>query len=455
MASGAEHLRHTVQSGLFYSRAEVDILRELAQAFPEELQRLKRAYVVPAYHATTPNKPSPSWILYGEEYGEVNRTLTGALALRWIHNGDYETFVGAQPSAVRLKHDSFEWLRQRFKDRLITSDDLYALLVSIIINDLGKDPQLALDYETRTGHNIARLNHDLIILKAVDAGLVPCLDHLSAKHRSEIIAGLKLGATFNFGQLAQAENVPACLSGLLDLRSSQDGVSSLETRFLEQVLDIAGAAGHIDSTCAKMMTQPIFQAYRDVRDVSLEVVLGHLNPREAYDVILQRRARTIHDHGFRLVNIHVPEERALMRIFCMAGATELETVQLYEKAFLSLDDLTRSSLVHNLNIDGHIGNVAVLPTYMPAMLSRGAANTPSGKTHEKQKAITSLLQYLARLLAVTKQPEGPVAVIERNVRGILQDVVVGQSFKENPAILEELPLPKDEIWPTREDIERT
>jgi hypothetical protein len=58
----------------------------------------------------------------------------------------------------------------------MSDTDLYAMVTSIVVNDLGKDPQLAIAYYNKTKEDISDLNHDIILLKAVKTGLVQCLD---------------------------------------------------------------------------------------------------------------------------------------------------------------------------------------------------------------------------------------------------------------------------------------
>jgi hypothetical protein len=77
--------------------------------------------------------------------------------------------------------------------------DLYALVTSVVINDLGKDAQLAADYRAVTSEDISGLNHDMILLKAINAGLVPCMDRLPPQNKAAVIRGPVLGAEFNFG----------------------------------------------------------------------------------------------------------------------------------------------------------------------------------------------------------------------------------------------------------------
>src|SRR2546423_14271659 len=113
-ASVSSQLYQTVHAGSFFTINDEDVLRQIRDDFSQELGRLQRAYSIRDPGATLPSTPSPSQVLYGTEYDEVNRTLVGVLALRWLHNGQYETFVGTQPGPVRLTRESFTWIRKVF-----------------------------------------------------------------------------------------------------------------------------------------------------------------------------------------------------------------------------------------------------------------------------------------------------------------------------------------------------
>src|ERR1700744_4235074 len=101
-------LQETIRLDRFYSLDETAILFQIKDAFEPELDRLKAARAVEgteqqrAIANGRSDHPSPSQILFGFDYDEVNRTLVGILALRWIHNRDYERFTGPQPSDTRL-----------------------------------------------------------------------------------------------------------------------------------------------------------------------------------------------------------------------------------------------------------------------------------------------------------------------------------------------------------------
>lgn len=412
-------------------------MRMVYREFPKEINSLRWAYSIRNTRWSPPDCPSPSWTLFGENYDEVNRTLVGVLALRWIHLGEYQSFVRSQPAKVRLTRESFNWLRRFYTDVVgKDADALYALITSMVINDLGKDPQLAVDYKTVTGIDIADCNHDAILLRACEAGLVSSLDRLPSQYKNDLVRGIELGATFNFGQLSQAENVPVCLIGLFQM---QDRPRSFQLRCMEQLLDIAGAAGHMDWTCAGKLIEPIFRSYRNAFDACQGVITGGLDLRSAYDIVLIRRAEMFHDRGFRLLQVRSSEtDRTLARLLCMGNVTTLEMAQLYETTWNCLDDSIRVALVDSLNMDGKKGQPAVQPTYMPAFLSR----------IKNGRSLEFALRFLYRLMTATDLQDPSAVVIERSVLGILKQYIENGEFDRDPTILENASVPRGVVAQT-------
>lgn len=141
----------------------------------------------------------------------------------------------------------------------------------------------------KTGEDIAALNHDIILLRAVETGCVPSVDQLQQWHKEEIICGIRLGADFNPGQLAQAENAPACLSSLLEMRGHE---REFNFHFIQQLFDNSGAAGHEDWTSAKKFIQLITEAYQNVHEVPVGIISGDQGLREAYDSAGEARCST-------------------------------------------------------------------------------------------------------------------------------------------------------------------
>ena len=421
-----------------FATPEHDLLRMVHREFTDDIDRLKRAYSIRDEPTKIPTGDSPSYILFESDYDEVNRTLVGFLSLRWIHLGQYERFVSSQPLEVRLTKESFKWIQNFYQEAITDSDALYALITSIIINDLGKNPQLALDYQDLTGIDISELNHDAILLKACQAKLIHTLERLPCQYRSDIIRGMELGATFNFGQMAQAENVPACLSGLYLMKERPH---CFRMRFMEQILDIAGAAGHIDSSCARKLIQPIFDSYRNVYDACQTLLTESSDCRSAYDHILIRRAQVLREVGFRLLDVASPDDRALMRLLCMGNVVTLDKACLFQDTWDSIDKEKRTTLIHALNLDGQNSEPAVQPTYMPAFLCR----------IQHKRSLTCALDYLARVMTLSEPTEPSTLVIERSLLNIMKDYVEGGQFDKDPTLLESIDVPEGVVALSTED----
>ncbi len=458
-------LQETIRAGDFFTVDEHTILNQIKDAFEPEFERLKAAKAVEGtdqQRALANGKvesPSPSEILYGCNYDEVNRTLVGILALRWIHNRDYERFTSPQPRETRLTKDSFAWLYELFATGIKDLGDLFALVLSMVINDLGKDPNLEEDYYFQTRNRLPDQNHDSLLLEAAKAGMVPALDYLDAQKRQEVMLGLELGSELNAGQLAQAESVPVNLEGLLNMRGQEH---AFNLKFMEQILDVAGALGHLDSSGSKNFIEPVFQAFKTVHEVSLDIIAGNSNPRQGYDKVLTKRGNLLQVKGFRRLSVSDREERALLRLLTMGRTADKPQAELFQKSFHALDGVNKEQLVKGLNIDGNINETAVLPYYMPAIISTTLENTKDSDAEVKRRALTSLMRYLAKVLGSAENdlagaPEGIIFSSEREMPGIIiernmskaQDVINSPEFKNNPDLLDTLPIPDGQILQRR------
>lgn len=446
-------LRDTIQRGRFFEIDEPTLLDQIKDCFPEELDRLKAAPAserLPTnIRSGTKQQDTPSVRLFGENFDEVNRTLIGVLALRWIYNGEYEHFISGQPEPLQLKATSFRWLQMHFHKHIKSHDDLLMLVISMIINDVGKDPSLGMDYYAKTDRRLDDQNHDSVLYEAAKAGMVPCLAMLSEDQRSDLLLGLELGSELNAGQLAQAESVPINLEFLQQMKGREH---AFEMKFMEQILDVAGALGHFDASGAKNMIEPVFEAFQTVHEVSIKIIDGRLDLRQGYDEVLKKRGALLTNAGFRRLSTSNKEERALLRLLTMGRTVDIEQAELFSKAFHALDNQSKEALVKGLNIDGNVNETAVLPYYMPAIISEVLETTKTQGDEGRQKALMSLMRYLAKVLdsssvekvdnASEDSPMGPVPgiVIEHNMMKA-REVIGSKTFPLNPDKLDELEIP--------------
>ena len=434
-----------IDENSFFQLSDADAVQIFGEAFGPELDRLKNASPTAESTPTDTEEvfgdknASPSQQLYGQDYIEVNRTVLGMLALKWLmvgDHGDYNAFTCQQAPVVKLRPESFEKLRRLFQEGLQDSKDIYALLVAMVVNDLGKDPDLSEDVIAGTGDS--KQNHDMIVYAAAQANMIPLLDDFDAARKADLILGLQFGSGLNAAQLAQAENVPANLKGAL-LMKGHDKAFSI--KYMELLLDVAGADGHLDARGAKAMIEPVFQSFMTTRQVLQDIVAGKCDLRTGYDQVLTHRQKMLEKDGFKTLSVTVPLERALLRLLTMSRTASKHQADQISQAFYSLPNSTQRALVDGLSVDGYNDGTAILPYYIPALFAETIRNTAKSNDKQQVAALGSVMRFLTRVYNGTKPMPGKVgAVVERDL-SFAQDIVKSQKFKADPFILDGKAIP--------------
>lgn len=459
-----------------------DILPIIKEDFKYELPRLKRAR---ADRRGIPEQRPDSFgvLLYGKEdgeekamtYYELDRTLTAVQSLRWIKDGKRENFN------EKLSQESWEWIIARFNEedaRIFEkehAEECFALITSVIINDLGKDPELAKDYqkhvrsqkrggqpivtEEAEGNNISSQNHDMILSLSIRANMIPCLSTLRPDLLHDILLGIHVSAECNLGQLAQAENLPASLYPLLRFRQNR---RAWHFRFMEQVVDLAGARGHFDNTHALVFNEFVARGNRAAHTVAESVIWGGVDVVDGYNSVLLERYSLLQSKGYQTqLSIDQPSHRALMRLFCLSGTSDSTIAQFLEQTLLHselaapfrehlISSLTRTGLEYitefeNIPSEDQTTNhneqytPAIQITYSPSMLS-GALSHPWPSQSSKQIAISAILQYMSKCYTFTpseqinipKWHNDKVTVLERDVFSVVDAYVKTDRFFEKP-----------------------
>ena len=455
--------RYHLESTNFFGKSDEDAILMFGKAFGRELEHLKNAKAsVEASSTTTKGglegNLTPSRLLYQKDYSEVNRTLVGVLALKWIVNGDYDKFTGPQKdNPQRLRRPSWDELRRIFESTLQSDGEVYALLVATIVNDLGKDPALVQEICDQEPDGATSPNHDAVIYEAARAGKIEVLqDFKSPDPKSDsplyndLITGLHLGKTLNIGQLAQAENVPGSLSIVRTLKPSRHAFA---LKFLEILLDVAGASGSIDASGSLIFTESLFRSYLHARDAILRLIGDDTIPlRAAYDCVLTERAAMIRAGGFGPVPdpttgpLDAPG-RALLRLLCIARAFDPPDVVRVVKAVNSLPKKVRAKLEAGLNVDGDADGTAILPYYAPALF-HNAKRATANNEQKSVRAFAAVMRLLVRMYRGTRPRVGSpgrvvecdLSVAQEATKGAAGDPI-GQRFAAKPEVLDELQIP--------------
>ena len=439
-----EEIRHCLQDGKFFGLSDREALHMFKSAFSPELERLKNASVnvesnIQKGHDVPVNLPqSPSKELYGENFVEINRTLVSMLALKWLMTDDYESFTGHQIPATKLRPESFRQLRLLFEEGLRSPDDIYALLVATVVNDVGKDPDFFKEVVDKVGESAVGQNHDMVAYIAAQAQLIPLIEEFSGSAKEDLMLSLQFGSGLNAAQLAQAENVPGSLKGALVMKGHDQAFA---LKYMELLLDVAGADGHTEPRCAKTLIEPTFQALMMSRHVLQCIVSGNCDLRSGYDQVLAQRGKMLEAKGFSHLSVTEDSERALLRLLTMSRTASIEQAETIAEAFQFLSGKTRKALVDGLSVDGYNDGVAILPYYIPALFAEAIKS--SAGSHTKQvAAVASLMRLLTRVYKNTKPVRGCAGEVIECEMTFAFPCLKSEAFKTEPKVLDNIIIPK-------------
>jgi hypothetical protein len=433
----------SITRGEFENISDIDAVQLFAAAFAAELTRLKSASATVESGSTLPpgclgsQGDTPSRFILKDDFPEVNRTLISMLAVKWLLQDDYVSFTNGQKPDGKLSAESFQRLRGLLLARLPNADDIYAFLVLMVVDDIGKDPLLLDEAAATTGTDT--MNHSEAVFAAAKLGLIPALETLPTSSQNDVLRALDVGAKLNISQLAQAETVPAALNCLSDMHGR---ARFWDMRLMATFLDVAGAAAHANARGCIVMTESVFQAYMTTINILEDFVCDRLDsPRACYDRILQARAEVLVQDGFAALSTATGDGRAFLRLLCMARVIAKEQAGLFAQAFNDLPPATKQNLVNGLNVDGVSDGVAIVPYYAPGLLSETLRNTADKTDASLVRAISAFMGFLARVFDGSRpQPGEPGAVVERDL-SFAQATIKGMDFRANPDVLDEIGLP--------------
>ncbi|KAE8135850.1 hypothetical protein BDV38DRAFT_251090 [Aspergillus pseudotamarii] len=424
MADQQESLVDIVKTNKFITKSDDEVLELFKNAFETELNHLKNASPTVESGATRNWNGTPSQKVFGKDFHEVNRTLTSMLAIKWILAGDYNTFTSGQDNG-KLEEGSFMKLREFFCHGLPNPEDLYALIVAIAIDDIGKDKALAQSVE------IPEKNHGEVLLKAAEKGLVPALETITDQTKKHnIIQSLRIGSKLDISQIVQGETVPHSMLALNNCHKLQD---AFNIKAMVTLLDVGGAAAHSDPRGCIVMTQPIFSHYMKAIELLDEYrKMENSDWPECYDNYLAYRADILKADGFASLSTKISEQRALLRLLCMGRVETKGKAELFQNAFSDLPSSTKTDLVQGLSVNGIQDGTAILPYYAPGILSEVLRGIPEGRIVQYLEAF---MQFLAGVYDGSKPEPGEPGALEERDLAPMQGTVKGPEFKNDPQIL--------------------
>jgi len=326
---------------------------KLCDRYPEIIWLSEKTHVTPeGIKSSTDDKISVK--MFGESHVEFDKTVVSVFCLFWVLKNDRASFTQCQRPDVALSEKSWEALKEYVLKVCPKEEDVEALMVFTVLNDLGKVVKVVEYVAARTG--VEQLDHDKILWMGLNTmpGIFPSYARLPQQFKKWLLEGL--AAQFNFAQFVQGESVPASLTGL-------KGVSkeALDLFNMHALFDMAGAAGQFNWHGSLVITEP---TYNDcfMTIAAIETLKDGASVKQVYDTYLHKRAVSL---GF---DIRFPTQRALTRICCLLRLHTRQEADKVRKAYENLPADTWTLLRRELNTTGIQDGTAILLYYAPALM---------------------------------------------------------------------------------------
>ncbi|PWY76098.1 hypothetical protein BO94DRAFT_605374 [Aspergillus sclerotioniger CBS 115572] len=416
MSAPIESLRRSVELETIQELSDVSFMNAVAAIFINEIECLKR--VTWASERGDNQSPvqgtlvkgasdkviilvdlTPSKFLFDEDYPDVNRTLTNILAVKWVLANDYAAFTQSHQEPVKLSRDTFDKLRTMTLDILKTPDHTIALIVSLILGDMGKDNKLIADLmQAELGGTIEDWSAFRELAKKYKA-MTHDKSFIWRSPMAYVLAGMKLDADLNIPQLIQGESVALCLKSLFMLSGKPQAYA---LKYLETLFDVASASGHIDARGSISMTEPVCQSFLIAYPILQRIVekgrsTGVDCLSDAYNAVLRHRSQILTDLGSeKRFRMEQPSDRAFLHLCAMGRVTSTTRAAIFLQAFNNLPESTRRHLIAALNVDGLGSQVPAVLSYIPALFAEVLRFAP-GEPLKQVKAINSLMAFMSRM----------------------------------------------------------
>jgi hypothetical protein len=217
---------------------------------------------------------------------EAERTFVGFYFFQAVLKGDASKFPSFSAEDFKCLQDFTFKILEKDTENYESYKEI--IIYSLLCNDLGKTKLLVdknIEYQGRKADD-----HDLLLLELVRSHpeLFPGLQTLSLSQQQHYKEGLEY--YFNVGQFIQGENLPYNLAAVPKDISQK----SKELRLLEELFDLAGAAGHINNSISLVVNSTNYATFLKGIDIVLSPPKNNENdPLAIYQKYLLYRAELV------------------------------------------------------------------------------------------------------------------------------------------------------------------
>ncbi|MBP9797784.1 hypothetical protein KBC70_01415 [Candidatus Woesebacteria bacterium] len=331
---------------------------------------------------------------------EFNRTAVGILSFVWAFYGMYEEFTACQKPKDRLTPESFNKLVTFARVIAHFPEAFEAIIVYMVINDLGKIQSVVDRIAMSTG--VRDVDHDKVLRIGLELHpeISPSFQSLWPMFQHQILTGLQ--ADFNLGQFVQGENVAASLEGI-----SRMNREARDMFLLHALFDTAGARGQSVQNGSVVMNEDTYRNFQ----LAINVLgnEGSENPGNLYSRYIELRTNQLRLRDYKYPSYVV---FGVARLCCMLRISKPEDAKLVRNAFVSLPIHVQQLLDSELIVTGTSVSHAILIYYAPAFLvnlikKMGAEPGTQAYTDALTLGFTTLARVFQEARTAIKDRQGP------------------------------------------------
>jgi hypothetical protein len=367
-----------------------------------ELRYLARVDVEITHEAVPSDECSPSRVLFGEQFIELDRTFLSLKCFELVLDGSraaHVEFSRCQKAPV-LEYTSFEQLHQTALELQrsfpgLSEDEVAEVIrVAIILGDMGKSPSAR---EIFMPYGAVAPDHDdfyaqmLGVLKD-HPDLLPSFSRLTPVQRELLI---NMEHRTHYGHISHLEGTSSMFSALVHSEVLVRNPRLLDLDFFVHRLDVAGALGHRNGETSLTYNENTHLTLNAVLE-SCQVALQESKAEvDAYASYLQKRALL---SGFKVtdaVGELFVKVLAMCRIY-NGDARVDEFLKVFNEELLKSP---RIKIFLNVFCDRGSLKIGKTPTYMPAFLLNLYGNETFGESGAKRVLLEGI-PFLAKVIDV-------------------------------------------------------
>lgn len=283
---------------------------------------------------------------------EYKRTKAGMDLLVMAYNGEYDSLTDCQKHSDKLSRESFYEIQAFLKEAIKTEEDLEAILVTLVINDLGKINSFVEEVAEKL--KTESVDHDIILFKGLESmpELSPSFNELKDEYKTMILSGLK--TAFNMGQFVQSECMLNNVQPFIELDKR-----TRDFYLIHSLFDVAGAAGHVVSNGSPILTESYWQNFKTAKNALYNNTVDVMAEFE----YLEKRGETLG------LNVNVKNEMAAIKICNMARVNNPKDAEMVLTALKDEPEQVGKRVIKELTRTqtAELDGSAILLYYAPAM----------------------------------------------------------------------------------------